>query len=122
MTRVNIIKNASWIVAGQIAKSIIGLVISMLTARYLGPANFGLINYAAALVAFFVPIMYLGFDSILVREIINRPESEGKTLGTALLFSFISSIVCIIGIVCFTSIAHQGEKVTMDCCLHEVLA
>lgn len=116
MTRVNIIKNASWIVAGQIAKALIGLVISMLTARYLGPSNFGLINYAAALVAFFVPVMYLGFDSILVREIVNRPEAEGKTLGTALLFSFISSIACIAGIVCFTSIAHPGEKATIIVC------
>ena len=122
MTRVNIVKNASWIVAGQITKALIGLVISMLTARYLGPANFGLINYAAALVAFFVPIMYLGFDSILVREIINRPESEGKTLGTALLFSFVSSIVCIIGIVCFTRIAHPGEHVTvLVCALYSTL-
>ena len=57
MNKNRVVKNASWIIGIQIVKSLLGLVISMLTARFLGPSNFGLINYAASIVAFVTPIM-----------------------------------------------------------------
>ena len=101
-----VIKNASWIIGVQIAKSVLALVISIFTARYLGPANYGLINYAASIVSFVAPIMYLGFNNTLVQEIVNNPEKEGETVGTATLMSFFSSLLCITGIAAFISIAN----------------
>ena len=50
---------------------------SMLSARYLGPSNFGLINYAVSVVAFAVPIMQLGLPNILVQEMVEANDSEG---------------------------------------------
>ena len=47
------VKNASWIIAGRIAQMVISFFISIFTARYLGPSNFGLINYVSAYVTFF---------------------------------------------------------------------
>ena len=49
-----IVKNASWIIVGKIAQMVLSLLISLLTARFLGPANYGIINYASAYIAFFV--------------------------------------------------------------------
>ena len=66
-----VIHNAEWIVVCRIIQSILGLVVSMMTARYLGPSNYGVISYAASLVAFVTPVMQLGFNSILVQEIIK---------------------------------------------------
>ena len=60
MNKNRVVKNASWIIGIQIVKSLLGLVISMLTARFLGPSNFGLINYAASIVAFVTPIHVFG--------------------------------------------------------------
>ena len=51
-----IIKNASWIIACRIAQAILSLVVSMVTARYLGPSDYGLITYANSIVAFIVPL------------------------------------------------------------------
>ena len=42
-------KNAVWIIGGKVAQSVMALIINMLTARYLGPSNFGLITYASSL-------------------------------------------------------------------------
>lgn len=117
MFRNKVIKNASWIIACKIVQSILGLIISMLTARYLGPSNFGLINYASSIVAFVAPIMYLGLTGVLVQEIINNPQREGETLGTAILMSFVSSIFCIAGIAAFVSVANYGEQETMAVCV-----
>ena len=69
MTNNKIIKNASWIIVCKILESIVSLVIGMLTARYLGPSNYGLINYASSIVAFVAPIMQLGITNILVQEL-----------------------------------------------------
>ena len=122
MNKNRVLKNASWIIGFQVVKSLLGLVISMLTARFLGPSNFGLINYAASIVAFVSPIMYLGLTGVLVQEIVNRPENEGKILGTAISLSFFSSLLCIGGVVAFVSIANRGERDTIIvCALYSIL-
>lgn len=107
-----IVKNASWIIASKVAQSIIGLVISMLTARFLGPSNYGLINYAESVVSFLTPVMSLGFSHVLVQELTNHPEEEGKILGTSILLSLFSSFACICGILIFTFIADMNEPLT----------
>lgn len=89
----------------------------MLTARYLGPARFGLINYAASLTAFFLPFMQLGLNSILVQEIINKPDEEGKTLGTSIVLCLCSSVLCVAGIFTFSLFANANERDTIIVCL-----
>ena len=112
-----VVKNSAWIIACKVVQSVIGLVVSMFTARYLGPSNYGLINYASSLVAFFVPLMYLGLNSILVQEIVIKPQKEGETLGTALTMSLVSSLFCILGVFAFTTIVNAGEKDTIIVCV-----
>ena len=107
-----IAKNASWIIITKIIQSILGLIISMLTARFLGPSNYGLINYAESIVAFVVPVMNLGFANVLVQELTNNPEEEGKIIGTSILLSIVSSFFCISGVITYTIIIDAGETIT----------
>jgi len=116
MTNNKVIKNASWIIGCRIVQAILNLIVSMLTARFLGPDNFGIINYAASLVAFAVPIMQLGLSGVLVREIVTSPEEEGKTVGTALVLSFLSSVLSVLGVTAFAFFVNAGETVTITVC------
>ena len=111
-----IIKNASWIVLCRIVQAILGLIISMIMARYLGPSNFGLLNYAMSVVAFALPVMRLGLTSVLVQEFISEPDREGEILGTSIVLSFFSAIVCIIGVNLFVFFANAGERDTLIVC------
>ena len=111
------IKNAAWIIGCRILQSGLALLVTMLSARYLGPSGYGLINYAASLVAFFVPIMQLGLNSTLVREIICDPEHEGETMGTALAMTLVSSIACVIGIATVSTFLNKGETQTIIVCV-----
>lgn len=104
--------NAIWIIVGRVVQSILALIVSMLTARYLGPSNFGLLNYAASIVAFALPIMNLGLSNILVQETTNYPEEEGKIYGTSIILSFVSSLVCMMGVTLYTFVVDAGEMVT----------
>ena len=116
MARLNVGRigqNAAWIIGCKIVQSIINLIITMVSARYLGPSNYGLISYAASIVAFFIPIMQLGFSRTLVQELINKPKREGKILGTAIILNFISAVACMITIFLFFEFAHAEEKVTI---------
>lgn len=111
-----IIQNASWIIICRIIQSLMSLVIGMISARYLGPSNYGLINYAASIVAFVVPLVQLGLRNTLVQEIVSAPEKEGQTMGTALFMSAITSLFGVLGIVCFVNIANRNETDTIIVC------
>ena len=47
-----LVNNASWIIGCKIVQNILSFVVSMMSARYLGPSNYGLITYATSVVAF----------------------------------------------------------------------
>lgn len=112
-------KNASWIIGCRIAQAVIGLVVGMLTARYLGPSNFGVINYAASLVTFATPIMQLGLNDVMVQELVNNPEKDGEILGTSILMSSLSAIFCAAGLFVTVSFLNAGETETIIvCCLY----
>lgn len=110
-------QNAKWIIVCKIAQSVIQLVVGMLSARYLGPSNYGLINYASAITAFFLPVMHLGLDSTLVREYSDQPEKEGQILGTSLVMNMVSAIVCVIGVTAFAAAANPGDYTTIIVCM-----
>lgn len=111
-----IIANAGWIVACKVAQAIASVVVSVLTARYLGPSNFGIINYAASLVSFCTPIMQLGLTNVIVQELTDNPKQEGKIVGTATLLNVISSIFCIGGITVFSLFANANSPITILVC------
>lgn len=112
-----VFNNAKWIVICKVLQSLLQLVVGMLCARYLGPSNYGLINYAASIVAFAMPIMRLGFDATLVHELVENPQKEGEILGTSLVMNMLSSLVCIGGVTAFSAVANAGERVTVIVCL-----
>ena len=111
-----IAKNAVWIIACRVVQAILAVIINMITARYLGPSNFGLLTYASSLVAFVVPIVNLGFGEILVKEIVSDPRREGEILGTSILLSICASLGCIIGVVLFAYISNPNEPITITIC------
>lgn len=111
-----VFNNAKWIIACKIVQSLIQFVVGMLSARYLGPSNYGLINYAAAITAFFLPIMHLGLDSTLVREYCDNPDQQGKILGTALAMNMASAVACVIGVTSFAAVANRSDRVTILVC------
>lgn len=111
-----VVRNTAWLIGCRIVQALLGFIISMMTARFLGPSKFGLINYAASIVAFFVPVMKLGLDAVLVQEIVQNPNEDGKILGTGLRMCTISAIFCMIGVIAFSSIADRGEIETIVIC------
>lgn len=109
-------KNASWIIVCKLVQAILSLVVSMIAARYLGPSNFGLINYAISITAFVLPIAELGLSNILVQELVNNPEDEGEVLGTSIIMSVFSALLCMVGVNVFVLLVNGSETDTIIVC------
>lgn len=108
-----IVKNAGWLIVGRVIHMLLSFVIGLLTARYLGPSNYGLINYASAYTTFFTAFCTLGINSVIVKNFVDHPDEEGETIGTTLTLRMISSILSLITIVGFVSIIDKDEPVTV---------
>ena len=48
--KLSFISNTSWMMAQQIYSMILSLVVGSLSARYLGPSNYGLLSYGSSLI------------------------------------------------------------------------
>ena len=117
MKEKQVFNNAKWIIICKIAQSILQLIIGMISARYLGPANYGIISYAGSIVAFALPIMKLGLDATLVHELVENPNEEGEIIGTSLGLNIFSSFLCMGGVAIFASLANFGETETIIVCV-----
>ena len=117
MKHKQVVNNAKWIIVCKIVQSVLQLIIGMISARYLGPSNYGLISYATSIVAFALPIMKLGMDAILVHELVESPEREGEIMGTSLLLNVFSGILCIGGVSLYSWLANIGERETLVVCV-----
>jgi len=87
------ISNTGWLFADKVTRMGVGLFVSVWIARYLGPEQFGLLNYAIAFVALFSALASLGLDGIVIRNIVRDPLSRDEVLGTAFILKLIGSVV-----------------------------
>lgn len=69
-----------------------GLAVGIWLARYLGPEQYGLLNYAMAFVALFSAVATLGLNDIVVRDLISDPENSHTTLGTAFVLQMAGAL------------------------------
>ena len=81
------LSNTIWNIGGKVFQMGLTLVVSMLTARYLGPSNYGIVGYTASYVSFFAVICELGFSSVAVKELLEDVDKQGEVLGTTIFFT-----------------------------------
>lgn len=106
-------RNAGWLMGGRIAQMVISFAVNLFTARFLGPSNYGLINYAATYISFFMALCTLGINSVLVKEILDHPKKDGEILGTTLVLRIISSVLSMAMMLLVVFFIDAGEKDTM---------
>ncbi len=107
------IESTTWVLAQNIFSMIVSLVIGSLSARYLGPSNYGLLNYGNSIISFFLSLSSLGISSILVVEMIKKPEKQGAYIGTSIFLRFITSLISFILIWMIVRMLEPGNRLLM---------
>ena len=115
-------KNATWLIAGNVVQMLIGFLVNMFTVRYLGPSDYGTINYAGAYTAFFTSFCTLGLSAnVIIKAFSDNPNREGEVLGSAMLMRAVSSLLSALMIIGTVSIVDSAEPLTIRvviiCCL-----
>lgn len=90
------LSNFLWLTIDRSIRLTVAIGVGSWTARYLGARDFGLINYALALIAMFTAASTLGMEQLAVREIIKDEKKAGVWLGTVIGFRVITTIVCLL--------------------------
>ena len=78
-----------------------GLFIGILVARYLGPTDFGLLNYSISFVFLFSLVITLGINDIATKELINKENKENVILGTSFFIMLLGLVTFFILITTF---------------------
>ncbi|MBQ7800874.1 MAG: flippase [Oscillospiraceae bacterium] len=105
-------RNAFWLIGARVYHVAVNLVVSLLMAQYLGPANYGLINYAASFTALFTSVCTLGINGILVNELIHD-ERKGVLIGSSIGLRLCSSLCSVITIVALAYALNPDEPTTV---------
>ena len=81
--RKKIFFNIFWAVTGKIVNMAGALFVGILVARYLGPSQYGLMNYVISYVTLFTVISNFGLYDIEIRELSKCPDNRNVILGTS---------------------------------------
>ncbi|MBA4058453.1 MAG: flippase, partial [Marivirga sp.] len=94
-----ILKNIGWLFFDRVFRMGMALVVGAWVARYLGPEQYGSINYLMATIGLFASFAALGLDSMIVKEIVEHPDKTGNIMSTVfsmrILSGIVSFVVCV---------------------------
>jgi polysaccharide transporter, PST family len=108
-----ILANTSWLFADKILRMGVGLLVGVWIARYLGPRQYGLWNYAIAFAALFGALATLGLDSIVMRELVRCPDKTNELLGTAFALKLIGGILTLLITVGAVAVLRNDDALTI---------
>lgn len=111
-----------WLLGGKIVNMILSFFVSLATARYLGPDNFGSINYVAAYVSFFSSITSLGLSVIVIKEISMGKEDDNEVIWTGILMRFLTAVFSTIAVIALVSITDKSDPLLVKIAILESIA
>ena len=106
-----IILNTGWLSFERFFRLGLGLAVSILVARHLGPEQFGILSYALSIIAFLGTFVYLGLSGLVVRDIVRLPDEKETLLGTTFSMKFMGSALAFLAVIGLALFAHKaGNK------------
>ena len=110
-------ENTSFLLVEKLLRMSIGLAVGIWLAKYLGPAQFGILNYCISFVGLFMPIAMLGLDAVVVKKIINEKDNLNKILGTSFIMklfgAFLAFVLIILSATLFTSNTEKESLIIL---------
>ena len=106
-------KNSGWIVFQNIFTMILGVVTTGIVARYFGTEQYGVFNYILSIVSLFSGIAGMGIYHIATKDLTQRPEDEGKIMGTSFILRLITAIILIVASVATVFVMTGNDDTSM---------
>lgn len=97
----NVINNIIWLMVERGVSLIGGLIVTIYVARYLGPTDMGVINYAIAFSAIIIPIAQLGSEQIFFNRVSKKKISGEKLIISTSRLRFGMYVFCAVSLFVF---------------------
>lgn len=98
-----IIRNSTFITAARMIDVVCSFVFMFLAARYLDLDRMGNYVFSTMLVTIFMPVISLGLNSILIREVARHPEKTAEYFGTCLI---LFGVFILVGFLILAGVLH----------------
>ena len=112
-TRRIVVTNIAWATSGKLVRVFTDVLVSIFVARYLGPAQYGLMNYVVSFVAIFSIIATFGLDNIEIREMAKPESDKNVVLGTAFSLRLLFALIALSLITLFLIIFKKDSQTTV---------
>ena len=104
-----ILENIGWLYSENVLQYVLGFLVGIWVARYLGPKQFGLYNYVIAFLFLFSVFTELGIRQLTVRDLVKHPSEKEKIIGSVVFLKFIGGVVTVFLAVGLISLLRPGE-------------
>lgn len=112
-SRIKIAKNIGWLSAAKVLQMAFAMLVGAWVARYLGPEQYGLLNFALAFVALASSFAAFGLQGIVVRELVRKPEQTNHLLGTTFVLKLLGGLVSFFLIVVAIHIVNPQDNLAI---------
>ncbi len=86
--------NFSWLLFDKFSRASLNFVLFVFLARYLGPSEFGILNYLLALVFLFTSLSSLGINPVLINTLIkDKKNTNNNLLINSYILRFFASLL-----------------------------
>lgn len=89
-------------------RALSGILVGIYLARFLGPGLSGLFTYFSSMAGIFAAVAKLGLDGVMVREMVQRPDSFAEDMGTAFWMMAVAGAGCL-GLLVLTVSFREAE-------------
>ena len=86
---------SAWPLAERGLRMAVGMGVTALVARHLGPGDFGAVAFAMAWTTFLGGFSWLGLGDTVVRDLVHRPHDRDRLLGTVAVLRGLGSLVSV---------------------------
>ncbi|WP_128548693.1 flippase [Larkinella soli] len=101
--------NAGWVFFDRIFRMATSMIVGVWSARYLGPDQFGLLNFAIVFPSVLMPLAGLGLANVLVTEIVRESDPENRLMGTAFWLRLAAGVASLLLITAVTEIFYRDQ-------------
>ena len=88
-----VLGNTGWLISDKLVRLAVGLFVAAWVARYLGPDQYGILNFSIALVAIFGVLSNFGLERLIVRNIVQSPSVRDELLGSAFILRSVAGFI-----------------------------
>lgn len=120
LTKQKVVSNIYWAVLGKCVNLLGSLIVGIIVARYLGPGQYGLMNYVISYVAIFQVFADFGLDSIQIREESKNLNDRDKLIGTTFVLKLVFAAVAILLIFLFSAVSVDDNQTLVLIMLYSV--